>query len=254
MTSPTAMIADDENNLRAYLREQLARLWPELIIVAEAANGDQALARYREWSPDFVFLDIKMPGISGMDVAQRITGCAHIVFITAYDQYAAQAFEQAAVDYLLKPVTEERLSKTVERLKQRFAAAPHACAEEQLTQLLAALGQTGGEKRHLQWIKATRHGNTHLISVDEIDYFQSSDKYTTVVTTQGEWVIRTPLVQLEKQLDPDRFWRIHRGIIVRVEAIEAFERTFAGRPVVRLRHHDQALSVSRSHEERFKAD
>ncbi len=254
MTSPTALIVDDEDNLRAYLRTQLARRWPELVVVAEAANGESALAAWRELQPDFVFLDVQMPGISGMEVAERIAGSVHIVFVTAYDQYAIEAFDQAAVDYLLKPVSDERLMKTIARLKDKKKGDARTAASADLKQLLNALRHPGESNTYLHWIKASRQGQINLIAIDDIDYFKSADKYTTVVTRQGEWLIRTSLKKLETELDPDKFWRIHRGTIVRVEAIEAFKRGFSGKAMVKLYNHEQPLPVSRAHEAVFRAD
>ena len=248
MSAPTAIIADDEANLRQYLRNRLACLWPELIIRAEAENGEQALQALQRWRPDFAFLDIRMPGVSGIEVARRDGGQTHIVFVTAYDEYAIEAFDNAAADYLLKPVSDDRLQLAIARLRNKLEQAP-----PDLGALLERLAQRPAP-RYLRWIKAAKGSRLELIAVDDIDYFQAADKYTTVVTRDGEWLIRTPLKTLETSLDPDQFWRIHRGIIIRVGAIESFHKTFSGRHLVTLTGHDRPLPVSRGHIDRFKAD
>ena len=248
MTAPTAIIADDEPNLRNYLKEQLSRHWPELIILAEADNGQQALDALQHWQPDFAFLDIKMPALSGIEVARENNGQTHIIFVTAYDHYAIEAFENAAADYLLKPVSDERLQLTIERLKNKLDQRP-----ADLGKLLQRLTQPA-PRQYLQWIKAARGTEVELIAVEQIDYFHAADKYTTVTTQNGEWIIRTPLKELEKTLNPDQFWRIHRSTIIRVAAIESFRKTFSGHNQVKLTGHNKPLTVSRSHAERFKAD
>ncbi len=253
MSAPTAIIADDEKNLRDYLRDMLSRHWPELMICEECRNGEEALDALQKWQPDFAFLDIKMPAMSGLEVAQKASGLTHVVFVTAYDEYAIAAFENNAIDYLLKPVSSERLLKTIERAKARLSTDP-----TDLSSLLETLGKqiksAESAPRYLQWIKATRRGQVNLIAVDDVDYFQSANKYTSVFTKDGEWIIRTPLKELETRLDPDKFWRIHRSVIVRAQAIEQFKRTFAGRPVLKLHSHDKPLPVSRRYEGLFKAD
>lgn len=253
MSSPTAIIADDENNLRDYLRDLLSRHWPELIICAECDNGKEALSALHKWRPDFAFLDIKMPVMSGLEVAQKASGMTHVVFVTAYDEYAIAAFENNAIDYLLKPVSSKRLLKTIARAKARLHTVP-----PDLSRLMEALKKqihpTEKTTHFLQWIKASRQGHIHLISVDDIDFFQSANKYTSVFTRDGEWVIRTALKEVESELAPDKFWRIHRSTIVRVQAIEQFKRTFAGHSVVKIRGHEKPLPVSRRYEALFKAD
>lgn len=251
MTAPTALIADDESNLRSYLKEQLAIYWPELVICAEASNGLQAQKALQKWQPDLAFLDIKMPGLSGIEVARQNTLNTHIIFVTAYDQYAVEAFENAAVDYLLKPVSSERLLKTIQRLQQKLLQpTPPATV---INQLLGQLTTTPATP-WLQWIKASRKNRVELIAVSDIDYFQAADKYTSVITRDGEWIIRTRLKELEKELDPSQFWRIHRSTIIRVAVIESFRKTFSGRHLVKLAGHEKPLVVSRSHIKLFKAD
>jgi DNA-binding LytR/AlgR family response regulator len=253
MTAPTAIVADDEDHLRAHLKKMLRQHWPELVICAEAANGEEAAAALQKWQPDFAFLDIKMPVMSGLEVAQRNHGLSHIIFVTAYDEFAVAAFENNAVDYLLKPVSSKRLRMTIERAKSRLNQVPPNI--DTLVEILSQqLSKPAGDATYLQWIKATRQDYINLIAIDEVDYFQSADKYTSVITRNGEWIIRTSLKELEKSLDPERFWRIHRGTIVRVQAIEQFSKTFSGHPILKLHGHKKPLPVSRSHAERFKAD
>ncbi len=254
MPRPTALIVDDEANLRRHLRKQLDHHWPELVICAEAGDGNAALEAYARWQPDFVFLDIKMPGLNGMEVAGTLAPDTHIVFVTAYDQFAVEAFEKSAVDYLLKPVSDERLLKTIDRLKRHNAIHGHSPLPPAVLELLKTLDPAPHASRYLQWIKASHRGQIHLLAVEEIDYFQSADKYTTVVTQDGEWVIRTALKSLESELDPDRFWRIHRSVIVRVQAIEQYRKTFSGRAIVKLHGHPTPLPVSRRYADIFKAD
>ena len=248
MSAPTAIIADDEANLRQYLRNRLTRLWPELIIRAEAGNGEQALHALQRWRPDLAFLDIRMPGVSGIEVARQDGGQTHIVFVTAYDEYAIEAFENAAADYLLKPVSDDRLRLAITRLQKKLDQTP-----PDLGALLEKLTPKPAP-RYLRWIKAAKGSRVELIAVDQVDYFQAADKYTTVITCDGEWLIRTPLKILEQSLDPDQFWRIHRGVIIRVGAIESFHKTFSGRHLVTLTGSDKPLPVSRGHIDRFKAD
>ena len=256
--APRAIIADDEPNLARYLRERLAALWPELEIAGVAGNGPEAKALIAAEEPDIAFLDIRMPGISGLDVARDLEG-VHVVFVTAFDQYAVEAFERAAVDYLLKPVTDERLAATVERLKERLAAAPAATMAPEIAQALALLrahlpqamaGAPQGER--LAWIRAAVGSQVRLIAVEDVCYFEANDKYTSVFTDDGEALIRTPLRELLAQLDPDRFWQIHRGTIVNLAHVAAIARDLAGRVKVKLKGRPEALAVSRAYAHRFR--
>lgn len=215
---PTALIAEDEPLLRAQLRTRLAEAWPDLRIVAEAANGEEAQRQYDRHAPDVVFLDIRMPVRSGLDVARSIAGRCHVVFVTAYDEYAVAAFEEGAVDYVLKPVTPERVAKLVARLKTRLAQAPLDIAA-----LVARLAErdTGGP---LRWIRASLGAAMKLIPTEDVLYFQAEDKYTKVVTADGEALIKKPIKELYEALDPDTFWQIHRGTIVNLRAIARVER------------------------------
>ena len=251
-----AVIADDEPNLSRYLRERLAVLWPELEIVGIAANGPEAKALIASLEPQIAFLDIRMPGLSGLDVARALAG-VHVVFVTAFDQYAVEAFERAAVDYLLKPVSDERLEATIERLKERLAAAAPAIAPE-IAEALALLRRhlppTGRDAsgERLAWIRAAVGAQVRLISVDDVCYFSANDKYTSVFTGDGEALIRTPLKELAAQLDPERFWQIHRGAIVNVAHVAATTRDVTGRVKVKLKGRSETLAVSRAYAHRFR--
>jgi DNA-binding LytR/AlgR family response regulator len=248
MTRPTALIAEDEPLMRERLKEKLAEAWPELEIVAEAADGDEALALFDIHSPQVAFLDIRMPGRTGLDVAAAIGADCHVVFITAYDQYAIDAFQAGAVDYLLKPVETERLAATIERVKKALAAPPR-----DLSALLAQLRATAtpGSAR-LKWIKAAVGKQVKLIAVEDVVYFQADTKYTRVVLAQSEALIRTPLKDLLAELDPDRFWQIHRGTIVNLDAVAGVLREDAERQLVLLKNRPEKLPISRQFTQLFK--
>jgi DNA-binding LytR/AlgR family response regulator len=243
-----AIIADDEEELRALLKSSLAEIWPELVICGEARNGKEAIELVESMRPQIAFLDIRMPGLSGMEVAKRIAGLCRIVFVTAFDQYAIEAFEREAVDYLLKPVSKERLGQTVQRLKHQLNAStqPPAGLAEVLEQVLSRLpGKAGPE--YLRWIKTQQKESIRLIPVDEVDYFQAEDKYTLVMTKEGESLIRKTIKELSEELDPAQFWQIHRGIIVNVSKIDKVSRSLTGRGVVKLKERPELLTVSRSY-------
>ncbi|MEO8486675.1 MAG: LytTR family DNA-binding domain-containing protein [Betaproteobacteria bacterium] len=245
---PTALIAEDEPLMRERLKEKLAEAWPELLVVAEAADGDEALALVDLHAPRIAFLDIRMPGRSGLDVAAAIGGDCHVVFITAYDQYAIAAFDAGAVDYLLKPVESERLAQTVERVKAKLASAP-----ADLSQIVAELRARGQARpARLQWIKAAVGKQIKLIPVDEVVYFQSDTKYTRVVLAQSEALIRTPLKDLLAELDPDRFWQIHRSTIVNVAALSGVLREDAERQFALFKARPDKLPISRQFTHLFK--
>jgi DNA-binding LytR/AlgR family response regulator len=241
MTRPRALIAEDEPLMRERLKEHLAQAWPELEIVAEAADGDLALAAFEVERPDLAFLDIRMPGKSGLEVAAEIGAECHVVFVTAYDQHAIEAFEAGAADYLLKPVDAERLATTVERMRRKLATEP-----ADLTKLIAGLrAAVRDDSTRLRWIKAGVGKQVRLIAVDDVVYFQSDAKYTRVVLAQSEALIRTPLKDLLPGLDPDRFWQIHRGTIVNVDAVAGVLREDAERQFVLLKGRPERLAVSR---------
>jgi len=253
MADLNAIIADDEEQLRIHLKSKLADLWPELIICAEAENGLDALALVESCRPAIAFLDIKMPGLTGIEVAQKISADCRVVFITAFDQYAIEAFENEAVDYILKPVTDKRLQKTIKRLKKQISAIsnPPIDFHQTMDRLLAALKdkQLPG---YLKWIKV-RHGEeVLLISIDEVCYFKAEDKYTLVRTLGRESLIKKSVRQLSEELDPEQFWRIHRGSIINVNRIAGIHRSFAGRLIINLKDLPEMLTVSRSYAHLFK--
>jgi len=248
----TALLADDEEAMRQQLRSRLRDAWPELDIVAEAANGIEAVALAGQYRPDIVFLDIRMPGLSGIEAARMLFNRCHLVFVTAYDQYAIEAFEQGALDYLMKPVGGERLKTTCARLQQLVGRQP-TDIEQQLNQLLARHG--AGSKAapdYLRWIQALVGANLRMISTREVLFFQADEKYTRVQTGQAEVLIRKPLKELADELDPDEFWRIHRSTLVRVDAIEEVTRDLRGRHMLKVRNHPQLLEISRGHTHRFQ--
>ena len=260
--SPRAVIADDEAHLRDYLEQQLAAVWPELRVVGRAANGVEALRLIDDEAPDVVFLDIRMPGLTGLDVAARLIESLappQIVFVTAYDQYAVQAFEHSALDYLLKPASLERLSKTVGKLKAALstpvAAAPPMDALRVLLAQLggpAALSTPAPAPAPLQWIRASQGEQTRLIAVDEVLYFQSNDKYTSVMLADGECLIRTPISKLREQLDAQQFWQIHRSVIVAARHVAGTRHDFRGRLMVQLKDRTEQLVVSRNYADLFR--
>lgn len=248
----TAIIADDEAPMRDQLRTRLQEVWPALDIVAEAANGNDAVALAQQHQPDIVFLDIRMPGMTGIEAARHLYSRCHIVFVTAYDQYALDAFEQGAMDYLLKPVSADRLARTCERLRARLAAPPQDIGT-QLAHLAQVLQQAAPAKpAYLRWIQAQVGGNLRMVSTREVLFFQSDDKYTRVQTATAELLIRKTLKELADELDPDEFWRIHRSTLVRVDAIVEVTKDMRGRQMVRLRGHKEELEISRNHTHLFQ--
>ncbi len=250
---PRAIIADDEEDSRVLVKSSLLKVWPELEICAEAKNGTEALALIKETEPDISFLDIKMPGCSGMEVAREIAGSCHIVFITAYDRFAIEAFENAAIDYLLKPVSLERLQKSVKRLKKSLQAASQPPAD--LSAIIQKLVNEAPQKRiseYLKWIRVQVGDTIRLILTNEVVYFKSSGKYTQLVCKDGEYLINKPIKQLEQELDPNAFWRIHRGTIVNVATIIKVTRSLSGRYAIKLKGVSEILIVSRSYTYLFK--
>jgi DNA-binding LytR/AlgR family response regulator len=247
-----ALIADDEPNLAGDLRDRLRSMWPELEVLPLAANGLEALRAMEEDEPDIAFLDIRMPGLTGIELARRIDGTTRVVFVTAYDEYAVEAFEREAVDYLVKPVPDERLARCVERLRRALAeASPPAGIAEALERIARALpGATAPSK--LRWVRALKGEVVQQIPVDEVLYFQASDKYTCVITRAGEYLIRTALGELCAQLDPEVFWQIHRGTVVNMNEVAATRRDLAGRVYVRLKAGNAELAVSRAYAHRFR--
>jgi DNA-binding LytR/AlgR family response regulator len=247
----TALIADDEPLLREHLREKLAALWPELVIAGEAANGNEAAELIATLKPDIAFLDIKMPGQTGIEVAQGIETDTRVVFVTAFDQYAVDAFNSEAIDYVLKPVADARLAQTVARLQKSLAEhAPVPDIAKLLNLLTCSREGESGER--LRWIRANRGEVTYQIAVDEVMFFQSDDKYTVVQTANGEHLISKPLAELVRGLDPEHFWQIHRGTVVNVRCIASTRRDGDGRMTVSLKNHARPLQVSRSYQHLFK--
>ena len=269
------MLADDERLMREQLRARLAEVWPELEIVAEAKNGVEAVRAVAEHRPDIVFLDIRMPGLTGVEAARQIAQLPppdgregdddaflpEVVFITAYDQYAVEAFEQGVADYVLKPAERERLQVTVGRIKKRLAAraqgqeAPaDAATGGSLQQLLHQLSSrmSGQAPQYMQWIQANVGQNIQMIAVDEVLFFVSDEKYTRVQTSQVEALIRRPIKELVDELDPRQFWQIHRSTLVNVNAIASVSRDFRGRQIVAVKGHHEKLEVSRSYTGLFK--
>jgi DNA-binding LytR/AlgR family response regulator len=241
-----AIIADDEAHLAEHLKRLLAVVWPELEIAGTAHTGIDALALVARIAPDVAFLDIRMPGLTGLEVARSVPPATRVVFVTAYDEYAIDAFAAAAIDYLQKPVSEDRLRRCVERLQ----AHPPARAEE-LARLLDRLAARAPPPS-LQWLRVGHGDTTRLVAVDDVLYFQSQSKYTTVVTGDREQVVRMTIKELEDQLDPDRFWRVHRGIIVNVRAIEEARRDFRGRYVLKIRGRNEPLRTSEGYGHLFR--
>ena len=248
MAQPTAIVVDDEPGLVAQLQKALAAAWPELQVVGTAGDGAQALALFERLHPEVAFLDIQMPGLSGLEVARRLAGRCHVVFVTAYDRFAVQAFESAAVDYLLKPVDRARLAATVARLRARVVSQPPDLGA--LVERLAERLRPGAG--HLQWLQVQQREDVILVPVGEVDVFQSSEKYTLAQSGEREWVIRMPLKELEAQLDPAQFWRVHRSAIVRVAAIARVSRDFGGQLTVHLSGSQRTVAVSRAYVGRFK--
>ncbi|CAG9167118.1 LytR/AlgR family response regulator transcription factor [Cupriavidus pinatubonensis] len=270
--TPTLLIADDEPLLARVLESELSALWPEASVVSVVHDGVAALEAARQRQPTVVFLDIRMPGMSGMDVARELVEFDDpplVVFVTAYDQFALEAFERAAVDYVLKPVQHERLEATVSRLKARLAAA-QADAEpstaqidnDRLAQLLnrldalenptAARTATGQQGSYLRFIKALVGQEVRIIPVDEVIYLEATDKYVNVVSTGGEALIRTSLRELAQQLDPERFWQIHRGTVVNITCVASAVPQSLGRVSLRLRDRPESLPVARQYAYLFK--
>ena len=251
----TALIADDEEPMRDQLRTRLREAWPGLEIVAEAANGIEAVALAGHHQPDIVFLDIRMPGLSGIEAARMLFNRCHLVFVTAYDQYAIEAFEQGALDYLLKPAGGERLKTTCARLQTLIGRQP-SNIERRLGALLAAQGKPGrpdaAKPEYLRWIQAVVGANLRMISTREVLFFRADEKYTRVQTEQSEVLIRKTLKELADELDPDEFWRIHRSTLVRVDAIEGVTRDLRGRQMVKIRNFPEQLEVSRGNAHLFQ--
>ena len=241
----SAIIVDDEPNLVEYLERKLASLWPELRIVGIAHSGPQSIEIANKVKPDIAFLDIRLPGISGLEVAKALPTKTQIVFVTAYDEFAVEAFKHAAVDYLVKPVDNARLAETITRLKNR---------ESQNRGVLIELLRNAGleQSGYLEWIRAGLRDTTEIVSVRDVIYCKAEYKYTSVITRDRTLVIRSSIQELEQNLDPNQFWRIHRAVIVRVDQILKAKRDLRGRYILTLRDHQDALRSSRSYAHLFK--
>jgi DNA-binding LytR/AlgR family response regulator len=253
MKAPTALIADDEDLPRAELRRMLGSAWPELRIVAECEHGPAAVEAIEAGKPDIAFLDIRMPGLSGIDVARAASCRCHVVFTTAYDSFAVQAFEAGAVDYLLKPIATERVAQAVARLSQRLAAqAPAADLDALVGRLAARLHGSAAAGERLRWISASVGDTIKMFSIDEVLFFQSDEKYTRVVTANDEAHVRKPLKDIATGLDGEAFWQVHRGVIVRATQISRAQRDELGRITLHLKNHPEKLAVSQAYAWRFK--
>jgi DNA-binding LytR/AlgR family response regulator len=259
---PTALIADDEPHLATHLRDQLAAVWPQLSVIAIARNGVEAAEAIARLRPDVAFLDIQMPGATGLEVAQGIEGATRVVFVTAFDQYAVDAFERNAIDYLLKPVKADRLGRTIAKLREAFDRPGHVPIEDErlaavLQRLLSAGGSSGASATAaptLRWIRASAGDLTHQIDVNDVLFFRVDDKYITVQTaTGGEHLIRTPIAELAAQLDPQQFRQVHRSTIVNLAALAGTRRDDTSRLFIRVKGFTQELPVSRAYVHLFKA-
>lgn len=242
-----AIIADDEQHLADDLRRRLTQLWPELKVIAVVHDGIAAERALSELKPDIAFLDIRMPGQSGLDAARAASMSTRLVFVTAFDDHAVQAFEQAAVDYLLKPASDERLQRCVKRLQQGNLFAPDAMLSR-LQRLLA----TPSKPESLRWLRIQVGQTVRMVAVEEVCYFQSGDKYTAVLTRDAELLLRTPLKDLIEQLDPDQFWQVHRGTVVNAKQIGSAHRNLLGKVSLTLKDRAEKVAVSRSYAHLFK--
>ncbi|MEP7068267.1 MAG: LytTR family DNA-binding domain-containing protein [Usitatibacter sp.] len=245
---PRAVLAEDEPLLREQLAELLAAAWPELEIVAQAEDGKQALHALEAHRPDVLFLDIQMPEASGLEVARRASGRCHVVFVTAYDQYAVAAFEEGAVDYVMKPLSGARIAAAAQRVKQRMRESP-----ANLTGMLDELANPPSRSRqYLRWINASRGDDVQLVTIEEVRYFQSDMKYTRVVTAKREGLIRKTIKELVEELDPAMFWQMHRATIVNLNAVESVGRDLKGHVILRLKDRPELLSVSQPYAHLFR--
>ena len=251
----TALLADDEPHLARGLASELAMLWPDLQIVHVARHGIEAAERISALQPDLAFLDIQMPGLTGLEVAQGIEGRTRVVFVTAYDEYAVQAFEQEALDYVLKPVKRERLQRTIERVRRAIDGG--TAAGDDSPQLLAALRKllptAAPSTERLRWVRASVGELMHQIDIDEVLFFRADDKYTCVQTAAAEYLIRTPIAELAQQLDPAEFQQVHRSTLINLRHLAGTRRDEASRLFVRIKGHAQELPVSRAYVHLFRA-
>ncbi|MBN8489231.1 MAG: response regulator transcription factor [Burkholderiales bacterium] len=248
---PTALIADDEPHLLRHLAEMLATQWPGMQIVAQCRNGPEAAQQIEALQPDLAFLDIRMPGLTGLEVAQGIECATRVVFVTAYDEFALQAFDAAALDYLVKPVTVERLARSVARLKE--AVRQPVADDSRMAQALGQLQPAAAPATPLRWVRASQGEWTQQVAVDDVLFFRADEKYTVVQTVSREYLIRTPISELAQQLDPQQFWQIHRSTLINLRHLDGARRDEVSRLRVRMRGHDTELPVSRAYVHLFKA-
>jgi DNA-binding LytR/AlgR family response regulator len=248
VSAPTAVIAEDEPLIRREIRDTLAELWPSLAILDEVGDGMAALASIESRMPDVVFLDIQMPGLDGLQVAQRLSRRAHVVFITAFDRYAVAAFEQGAIDYVLKPISVPRMQVAVERLRARLGETPADLSRiaDLLKQIVPA------ESKYLKWLTVPQGSELRVVAVEEVSYLRADHKYTTVVTPRDSFLLNSSLRQMKDKLDPQVFWQIHRSVIVNVGAIDRIYRTFRGALEIKLKDRQELLPVSAAHARLFR--
>ena len=249
--APTAVVVDDERLMRQQLVGRLKEAWPELLIVGEAGNGHEAIATVQSLEPDIVFLDINMPEMDGIKAAQVLAGKVHLVFVTAHDEYAVRAFDQGAIDYLLKPVDAERVALACRRLRERVEQKPDA-VNALLEELSQRLGGGVARREYLRWVQASVGANIRMIPTSDILFFRAEDKYTRVQTEGFEALIRKPIKDLLDELDPKEFWQIHRSTVIRIDAVTHVSRNLQGKQVVHLKGSDAKLEVSRSFNHLFK--
>jgi DNA-binding LytR/AlgR family response regulator len=248
MKTVTAVIAEDEPLLREEIRSTLTDLWPELTICAEAADGLQAIEALERFQPEVVFLDIQMPGRNGLEVARHASGKAHVVFITAYDAYAVQAFEEGALDYVLKPISPERMKLTIERLQKRLREPPADLSN--LADLLKTIVKP--EAKYLKWLTVPHASELRVVAVSEILFLQADNKYTTIATRGSSFLLNSSLKEMQSKLDPAVFWQIHRSTVVNISAIDTIYRSFRGALEIKLKDRCELLPVSAAHAHLFK--
>lgn len=248
MTRPKAIIAEDEPLLRQELRNALHSIWPQLEICCEVEDGAQAVAAFERYAPQILFLDIQMPGLTGLEVAERASARAHVVFVTAFDQFAVDAFERGALDYVLKPLTIPRLQLAVTRLRERLGQPPSEL--QGLIELLRA--SRAPEQQYVKWLTVPDGDALRVVTADEILFLQSDNKYTTLATRGGTYLLTSTLKQLREKLDPQIFWQIHRGIIINMGAIDTLYRSFKGSLEVKMKGRDELLPVSATHARLFR--
>ncbi len=246
--STRAIIVEDELLLRHQIEDMLAEVWPQLQVLDSVGDGSSGMAAFEQHRPDLLFLDVEMPGMSGLELARRVGGRCHIVFITAYGQHAVAAFDAGAVDYVLKPIDTERLALACARVRERLAGPPQPL-QHVLDQLAARIGQA---QSHLRWITAARGAAIRLITVEQVCYFQADTKYTRVACADGESLIHTPLRELLEQLDPAMFWQVHRSTIVNAMAVDSVVRDGDGRLLLRVKGRPETLRVSQTFASRFR--